>query len=119
MCKAAALRCLAPSMLLLASAAFAGTGAASEGAQVSVRLVIHDHRFVPEEIHVPAGHQIVLEVENADAAVEEFESYDLDREQRVPPGGVVSLRLQGLSKGRYSFFGDFHRKTAQGVLVVD
>jgi len=85
----------------------------------TVRVVIQDHHFQPEELHAPAGRDLVIEVENRDAAVEEFESYDLDREQRVKPGETLKVRLAALSRGRYPFFGDFHRRTAQGVLVVE
>jgi hypothetical protein len=83
------------------------------------RLIIHEHRFEPVEIHVRAGQALVLQVENRDGGVEEFESYDLDREQRVRPGEVGMVRLGPLAPGRYPFFGDFHRNTAQGVLVAD
>ncbi len=108
-----ALRVLLPLLSLLQSPlpAFADPA--------TVHLIIRDHHFQPEELHVPSGQALLIEVENRDPAVEEFESYDLDREQRVQPGEVLKVRLDALAKGRYPFFGDFHRKTAQGVLVVD
>ena len=87
--------------------------------ETTLHLTIHEHRFQPEELHAPAGKVLVLEIENRDSAVEEFESYDLDREQRVKPGETGRVNLGVLAKGRYPFFGDYHRKTAQGVLVVD
>ena len=101
-----------------APAASVGPNAAAIAASAP-RLLIQGHQFTPAELHVPSGRKLVLEVENRDNSVEEFESYDLDREQRVQPGEVARVNLGPLAPGRYPFFGDFHRKSAQGVLVVD
>lgn len=104
-----------PSCLLLAL--FAGNPVLASDA--TVHLVIQEHHFQPEELHAPADRPLVIEVENRDSTTEEFESYELDREQRVKGGETGAVRLGALSRGRYPFFGDFHRKTAQGVLVVE
>jgi len=108
---------LAPALMLIATAALCAPPALA--APDAPRLLIQDHRFQPVELHVPAHQPVLLQVENRDDTVEEFESYDLDREQRVRPGEIATVRLAPLPPGRYPFFGDFHRKTAQGVLVVD
>lgn len=81
-------------------------------------LVFHNHRFEPDRIQVPAGVKFQLHVKNTDATADEFESVDLKREKLVPPGQTVTVFLGPLSPGEYKFFGDFHKATAQGVLVA-
>jgi len=94
-------------------------GTATVAAQdTDVRVVIKDHKFVPAEITVPAGKKIKLIVENQDATAEEFESYELNREKVVPGKGQIAIFVGPLSPGRYPFFGDFHKDTAKGVLIV-
>jgi plastocyanin len=94
-------------------------GTATVAAQdTDVRVVIKDHKFVPAEIAVPAGKKIKLIVENQDATAEEFESYELNREKVVPAKGQITIFVGPLSPGRYPFFGDFHKDTAKGVLIV-
>ena len=100
----------------LAAAVFvAGVAFAAEP---EVLLVIHNHRFSPAEVVVPAGQKIKLVVENRDRTPEEFESYSLNREKIVPPGGKVVVFVGPLKPGRYEFFGEFNQSTAQGVLVA-
>jgi hypothetical protein len=88
------------------------------GEDTDVRLVLREHKFVPEEITVPARKKIKLVIENQDATAEEFESYELNREKVVPPKGKVTVFVGPLEPGRYPFFGDFHKETAKGVLIA-
>lgn len=81
-------------------------------------LTIKDHKFQPERLEVPAGVKFKLTVKNNDTTAEEFESFELNREKVVPPGREVPVFLGPLDRGQYPFFGDFHRDTARGVLVV-
>jgi plastocyanin len=82
-------------------------------------VVIRNHRFEPAEIKVPAGKKVKLVIENQDPTAEEFESHDLNREKVVPPKGKVTVFVGPLKPGRYPFFGDFHKETAKGVLIVE
>ena len=84
-----------------------------------VALVIHEHRFDPAEIRVPAGQKIKLVVHNQDSSPEEFESYELKREKVIAPGTKAQIFVGPLSPGRYPFFGDFHEKTARGAIVAE
>ena len=84
----------------------------------SFPLTIRGHRFEPSELHVPAGVKLRLVVRNADATVEEFESYSLHREKIVPGGGEITVLVGPLSPGTYDFFGDFNPQTAQGRIVA-
>jgi hypothetical protein len=83
-----------------------------------VRLVIRDHRFVPNEPVVPANVKFKLIVFNEDATPEEFESHELNREKVVTGHATVPVYISPLKPGRYPFFGDFHSDTAQGALLA-
>ena len=82
-------------------------------------LVIRDHRFDPTEFRVPAGKKIKLIIDNQDATAEEFESHPLNREKVIPAKSKSSVFVGPLTKGRYPFIGDFHEKTANGVIIAE
>jgi hypothetical protein len=80
---------------------------------------IKDHKFEPSSIKVPANQKFKLVVENLDKTLEEFESGDLKKEKLVGGEKKVTIPVGPLKSGEYKFFGDFHQKTAQGVLIVN
>ena len=84
-----------------------------------IALNIRDHRFEPAEIRVPAGQKIKLVVHNQDKTPEEFESHELNREKVIPAGAKVSIFVGPLAPGKYPFFGEFHEKTAKGMIVAE
>ena len=81
-------------------------------------ITIQDHRFQPAEITVQAHRKFRLRVTNKDSIPEEFESYELNREKIITGGGQAVIYIGPLPPGRYPFFGEFHPKTAKGVIVV-
>ena len=81
-------------------------------------VVIKDHVFVPAEVIVPAEKKIKLIVDNQDVTPEEFESHELHREKIIQGGQKGVILLGPLKAGDYKFFGEFHQKTAQGILKV-
>lgn len=87
-------------------------------ADAEYSLVIKEHRFQPMEITVPAGTKIKLKIENQDATPEEFESHSLNREKVISGNASAVIFIGPLSPGRYQFIGEFHEKTAQGVIVA-
>ena len=91
----------------------------ASAADAEVALVIREHRFDPVEIRVPAGRKIKLVVHNQDATPEEFESHGLNREKLIAPGAKANIFVGPLSPGRYPFFGEFHEKTARGVVIAE
>lgn len=101
--------------------ALAGLLAASgaHAADPEVMLVIKNHRFEPSEVKVKAGQRVRLIVHNQDSTPEEFESHTLKREKVIPGGQKATILIGPLQPGRYSFFGEFHEKTAQGVVVSE
>ena len=72
----------------------------------------------PREITVPAHTKIKLVVDNQDATAEEFESYELNREKVVAAKSKITVYVGPLEPGRYPFFGDFHKDSANGVLIA-
>jgi plastocyanin len=87
--------------------------------EVELSIAIKDHKFDPAELKVPAGKAIKLTVRNLDSTAEEFESRPLKVERVIAGNSTAVIRIKALSKGSYKFFGEFHEKTAQGVLVAE
>jgi len=81
-------------------------------------LTLQDHRFTPAEITIPADTTVKLTVVNKDVTAEEFESHDMQREKIVAGLATISVFVGPLKAGKYVYFGDFHRATAEGVLIV-
>ena len=79
---------------------------------------IKDHKFEPAQLYVPARKKVKVVVHNQDPTPEEFESFDLDREQEVDGGKQINVYIGPLAPGTYGFFGDYNQKTAQGNIVV-
>ncbi len=104
------------SSLALAAAFVAG---AAQAAEPEFALAIKDHKFQPAELKVPAGKRVKLLVHNQDGTAEEFESHSLNREKVIPGGGKATIYIGPLKPGRYTFFGEFHEKTAQGAVVAE
>lgn len=104
-------------LLFIALAFVVATGAIA--ADTEIVLTIKNHRFEPSETKVPAGQKIKLIVHNQDVTAEEFESYELNREKIIAGGTKATIHIGPLSPGRYPFFGEFNKKTAQGAVIVE
>jgi hypothetical protein len=97
-------------VLLLPFAAFAD--------EADYTLVIKDHRFQPDELAVPAGKKIRLQIDNQDGTPEEFESHGLNREKMVGGNAKATIYIGPMEAGRYPFIGEFNEATAHGVIVA-
>ena len=82
-------------------------------------LVLKNHRYQPNVLHIPANTRVKIEVINQDPSPEEFESDHFPAEKIVMPNSRISVNVGPLKPGRYGFYGDFHQPTAQGTLVVE
>lgn len=82
-------------------------------------LIIKEHRFIPDRLVIPANKKVKLIIDNQDNEAEEFESFDLRREKIVPSNSKIKVKVGPLDPGEYKFFGEFHIKTAQGVIIVE
>jgi hypothetical protein len=101
----------------LTALALGGAAAAAELPEFT--LVIKGHVYQPSELKVPADTKFKLRVTNEDATPEEFESTDFNRETVVLANHSIIVYVGPLHAGTYGFFGDFHRDTAQGRLIVE
>lgn len=113
-CAGYALSVLAIVALLVAAPMPAVAAPAAEAS-----LTIRDHRFEPAELKVPAGAKVKLLVSNEDATPEEFESHALNREKVIAGKAKATIWVGPLQPGRYDFVGEFHEKTAKGVLIAE
>jgi hypothetical protein len=103
-------------LLLLAAALLAPSGVLAQEALV---LTIKDHKFEPTELRVPADKAAAITVKNLDPTAEEFESKALKIEKVIAGKSEGTVRLRALKPGRYEFVGEFHEKTAKGVIIVE
>jgi plastocyanin len=104
-------------LVLTAVPAVRGTVLAAD--EVEVTISIKDHKFDPAEVKVPAGKAIKITVKNLDSTPEEFESKPLKIEKVIAGGATAVIRIKAQAKGSYKFFGEYHEKTAQGMLIVE
>ena len=81
-------------------------------------ITIKNHRFEPSTITIPADTKVRLNVKNADAEAEEFESADLSREKIIAGNSQSSIIIGPLTLGTYAFVGEYHAETAKGQIVV-
>ena len=88
-------------------------------ADLEYELTIKNNQFSPAELKVPAGQKIKLTVINQDNTPEEFESNSLNREKVIAGNSKANIYIGPLAPGKYKFFGEFHVKTAQGVIVAE
>jgi len=81
-------------------------------------LVIEKNRFTPDRIEIPAGQKVKLNIDNRDSSAEEFESVEMKVEKVIPPRSKATIWVGPLKAGEYPFIGEFHEKTAFGILVA-
>jgi len=103
---------------LIAAAIIAMAAPAMADAPAAVILTLKNHRFTPAAFTVPAGQRVRVTLINQDPATEEFDSHDLRLEEVVTPMGRISFNIGPLPAGQYSFMGEFHAGTAQGMVTA-
>ncbi|MDB2682917.1 cupredoxin domain-containing protein [Alphaproteobacteria bacterium] len=81
-------------------------------------IIIKNHKFTPEEVHIPAGEKIKLIVDNQDPTPEEFESDDLRREKIIAGNSKATIYIGPVKPGKYHFFGEFNLDTANGYIIA-
>jgi hypothetical protein len=81
-------------------------------------LVIENNKFTPERLEIPANKKVKVTIENKDATAEEFESHDLKIEKVIPAKSRGVVYVGPVKPGEYKFVGEFHEKTAKGVIVA-
>lgn len=86
--------------------------------QEEFTIIIKDHKFAPPQLNIPSNKKIKLTINNQDPTPEEFESFELNREKVVSGNKKIVIYLGPLKPGSYKYFGEFHKDTAQGVIVA-
>lgn len=81
-------------------------------------LKIKNHKFDIEKIEVPAGKKFKIKVINEDSTSEEFESNSMIVEKFLGPKRSLTVTLGPLKPGTYEYFGEFHMKTAKGIVIA-
>ncbi len=109
------MRRLAFALLATASLAIPAAFAAD---MPEFQLAIENHKFIPDRIEVPAGRKVKLVVDNRDATAEEFESGALRIEKVIAGKGKGIVYVGPLEPGEHKFIGEYHEKTAHGVVVA-
>jgi hypothetical protein len=87
-------------------------------AATPIEICFQDHHFVPQNLTVPAGQELTINVVNASKETIEFESFKLNRERAVSPGETIKVQLPALSPGSYDFYDDFHQDVPEGSIVA-
>lgn len=97
---------------------FSLTFANAKEATGSYTLVIKNHKFIPENLEIPAGQKVKIMIDNQDPTPEEFESYELNREKIIPGNSKAAIFVGPLKAGSYPFFGEFNMDSAKGTLIA-
>jgi uncharacterized protein (DUF58 family) len=106
-------------LLLPASAALILIGAPLAHAETpATEIRFADHQFVPQNLTVAAGQDLVIRVVNDSKETIEFESFTLNREKALAPGETTNVRLPALAAGSYDFYDDFHQDVPEGTILA-
>lgn len=90
-----------------------------EAKRPEYHLEIKNHLFYPAKITIPANKKIKLVIHNRDNSVEEFDSFDLNREKVIFSKQSSTIFIGPLPVGEYNFFGEYHPNSARGKVVVE
>lgn len=102
--------------LLIATVAFFGISATAF-AEDTYTMEMKDGAFSPAKLEVPANKKIHLIVNNHESGTVEFESYELDQEQKISSGESINLDIGPLEPGEYPVFDD-KNESAKGAIVA-
>jgi hypothetical protein len=81
-------------------------------------LTLKSHLFYPAQIIIPSNKKVKLVIFNQDSSVEEFDSFDLNREKVIFPQQKAIIFIGPLASGEYEFFGEYHPDSARGTVIV-
>lgn len=89
-----------------------------EAKRPEYNLSLQNHLFYPANIIFPANTKVKLVIFNFDSSVEEFDSFDLNREKVIFPNKKATIFIGPLPEGEYHFFGEYHPHSARGKIIV-
>ena len=79
--------------------------------------MIKNHQFNPPQLTIPANQKIQITVDNQDPTAEEFESFDLGREQVVEGNKRIIVFIGPLKPGTYKYWADYHQDSKGAILA--
>ena len=82
-------------------------------------ITLQDHVFTPSELIIPANTKVKLIITNKDSTIEEFDSFELNREKVLFPGRKGRIYIGPLPPGKYEYFGEYFPNTARGSILVE
>jgi len=85
---------------------------------VTYTMTLKDHLFYPSKLTIPANKKVKLIIINLDESIEEFDSFDLNREKVLFPYSKTSIYIGPLPQGEYDFFGEYHPNSARGRVIA-
>ncbi len=92
-------------------------GAAHAADPTVYTLEMKGGAFVPSTLQVPAGQKVRLIVKNEEKTQTEFESYKLDKEQKIESGKSVDMFVGPLEAGEYPIFDDNNPDTTGKIIA--
>lgn len=91
-----------------------------EAKRPEFHLALKNNLFYPANLVIPSNKKVKLIIHNQDDSVEEFDSFDLNREKVIFPNQIAIIFVGPLPTGEYHFFGEYHPNSARGkVTVID
>lgn len=90
-----------------------------EAKRPEYHLDLKNNLFYPAQIIIPENIKVKLVIHNNDNSVEEFDSFDLNREKVIFPNKKAIIFIGPLPVGEYHFFGEYHPNSARGKVIVE
>lgn len=88
----------------------------AHAATAEYTITMKNGGFEPASLNIPKDTKVHLTVINQEDHEVEFESYDLNQEQKIKAGQTVDMYVGPLNAGAYPIFDDKNPK-AKGTLV--
>src|SRR3954464_8485934 len=107
---------MSKALILSSALALLATPALAAG---PIAVTLQNHKFTPSVIHVKANTPSMIALTNKDSTAEEFDSAALKVEKVVAGNSSGNIRLRALAPGKYTFMGEYHAATAQGVVIAE
>ena len=82
-------------------------------------IMLQNHHFTPDEIHVVAGKPFVVVITNGGDGSDEFEMLFPAVERPLQPGQQGKVRIRPLMPGRFPFFGESDPDNERGAFISE
>ena len=90
---------------------------AESSKELEMVITAQNGKFTPATLELKENQNIKLSVKNLESSEIEFESYSLNKEEKIKPGKSKAIFIKDLKKGSYAFFDD-NNENAKGEIIV-